>query len=415
MMKHFDIFYKKDGLKNPVYEGYIVHYNSTMAAFLVQTHQYAAAAVNLKRIFMVPAPKVRALNLIKAYHLQFQVDSAMGNYFAAIKSLQLSKKMNDSIFNVTKAKQITEMQTRYETDKKEQSIKTLQSQAQSQLIMLQKASLQKKITIAGIVMLFIIAALTYYAYRQKQKSNTQLQEKQKEINQQNTELQQLVTDKDGLLTEKDWLLKEVHHRVKNNLQIVMSLLSTQSAYLKNTAALAAIRESQNRVQAISLIHQRLYKANNVASIDMPAYIGELVNYLRDSFDTDRKQIRFEQVIESVQMDIAQAIPVGLILNEAVTNAIKYAFPAAGGEIYVAMQLLVDEGVLLTIADTGKGLPEDFDVSSANSLGMEMMKALSKQLGGSFAIKVRQGTTITVEFQVEKVFESAVAMVGVPVN
>ncbi len=189
----------------------------------------------------------------------------------------------------------------------------------------------------------------------------------------------------------------------------MSLLSTQSAYLQNGDALDAIRQSQNRVQSISLIHQKLYSGTNVASIDMPAYIGDLINYLRDCFDTGARRIRFEQLVEPIKMDLAQAVPLGLILNEGITNAIKYAFPEKDGEVIVALQVIGDETVMLTIADNGRGLPDGFDIKAASSLGMEMIKALSKQLGGSFKIKGNSGVTLTIEFPLEKVLHSARAV------
>ncbi|MFC0512766.1 sensor histidine kinase [Mucilaginibacter angelicae] len=255
----------------------------------------------------------------------------------------------------------------------------------------------------GIAALIIILALVYIAYRQKQYSNQQLQLKQKEINEQNQILQHLTADKDRLVDEKDWLLKEVHHRVKNNLQIVMSLLNTQSAFLKNNAALAAIRESQNRVQAIALIHQKLYSSSNVAYIDIAVYISELVNYLADSYDAHDRGIRFEQQIEPVKMDVAQAIPVGLMLNEAITNAITYAFPHRHGYINISLGTLDDNNMMLTIADDGIGLPQGFDIKEASSLGMEMMKALSKQLGGNFTMENNDGVVITLIFRAEKKF------------
>ncbi|HEX8023278.1 sensor histidine kinase, partial [Mucilaginibacter sp.] len=216
-------------------------------------------------------------------------------------------------------------------------------------------------------------------------------------------LQHLIADKDRLIDEKDWLLKEVHHRVKNNLQIVMSLLNTQSAFLKNNAALAAIRESQNRVQAIALIHQKLYSSSNVAYIDIAVYISELVSYLADCYSAHERGIRFEQQIEAVKMDVAQAVPVGLMLNEAITNAIKYAFPNRRGYINISLGVLDDNNMMLNIADDGIGLPEDFDIKEASSLGMEMMKALSKQLGGSFKMENNNGVVITLIFRAEKHF------------
>lgn len=182
----------------------------------------------------------------------------------------------------------------------------------------------------------------------------------------------------------------------------MSLLSSQSAYLKNTAALDAIRESQNRVQAISLIHQKLYNSNNVAYIVMQAYVSDLVGYLTDCFGTKGRGIRIEQLVEDISLDLAQVVPLGLILNEAITNAIKYAFDHSGGEIIIALQQVGQEGLMLHISDNGKGLPHDFDLRKASSLGMEMMKALSKQLGGEFKVRNKSGLHISVEFLIERV-------------
>lgn len=259
------------------------------------------------------------------------------------------------------------------------------------------------ITTISIVAIIIILIIAYMGYRQRQFSNNQLQLKQNEINVQNQALQHLIADNDRLLDEKDWLLQEVHHRVKNNLQIVMSLLNTQSAFLKNNAALAAIRESQNRVQAIALIHQKLYSSSNVAYIDIAVYIKELVNYLADSYDAHDRGIRFEQQIEPVKMDVTQAIPIGLMLNEAITNAIKYAFPHRRGFINISLGTIDDNNMMLNIADDGIGLPEDFDMKEASSLGMEMMKALSKQLDGNLKIEDNDGVVITFVFPAEKKF------------
>jgi len=272
----------------------------------------------------------------------------------------------------------------------------LMKQAEELSIQLKDTKSQANIyLVAGSVMLLFLLVALYNHYRLKQQSNKQLQSKQQEINRQNMRLQRLIM-------EKDWLLKEVHHRVKNNLQIVMSLLSTQLAYLENTAALNAISESRNRVQAISLIHQKLYSTSNVASIDMQTYISDLINYLNDCLNASSRGIRFEQLVEPIKIDLAQAVPLGLILNEAITNAVKYAFTGNGGDIIIALQLMINENLLLTITDNGKGLPANFDIKNTSSLGMEMMKALSKQLDGSFQVKSNHGVTITIEFQIEKV-------------
>lgn len=165
----------------------------------------------------------------------------------------------------------------------------------------------------------MFVGLIYNRYRLKRRSNLVLEQKQGEINAQNELLRKI-------LNEKEWLLREIHHRVKNNLQIVISLLNTQSAYLDNEDALVAIRNSQNRMHAMSLIHQKLYQSDNLAEIDMKWYIKELVDYMIECFGTDNK-IQFTLETEAIKLDVAQAVPLGLILNEAISNVIKYAFPA----------------------------------------------------------------------------------------
>lgn len=452
-------------LRQKNYNNMFIH-QAGMASFYYRWKKYSQAKFFLAKAAALPKATITAASIAWLYREQYKIDSATGDYQAALNHLVEYRKIQDSIFNITKSKQLADLHVKYETDKKEQAIKTLQALEQqavlernikqadlekvslqrdvqkgqlqraalqrsaelqranlerniqrtelqkvtlqrnaelqkanfernAQQLQIQKVNTQRNITIAGIGAFMLISGLAYNGYRNKKRSNRVLQTKQIEINHQNASLQKL-------LTEKDWLLKEVHHRVKNNLQIVMSLLSSQSVHLEHGAAYEAIRESQNRVQAISLIHQKLYKSSNVASINMPAYVSDLLDYLADSFNTRKRYIKFEQVIEPFNLDLAQAVPIGLILNESVTNAIKYAFTDNGGQILVALRLVKNETLLLTIADDGKGFPVNFNLNDTNTLGMEMMKALSKQLGGEFKIQDTNGVRISIEFHVETV-------------
>lgn len=179
----------------------------------------------------------------------------------------------------------------------------------------------------------------------------------------------------------------------------MSLLSSQSVYLDNDAALFAIRDSQRRVQAISLIHQRLYQTENVSAIDMHVYIRELVHYLKESF-TDGRHIQFDLSIADLPLDVSQAVPIGLILNEAITNAFKYAFPGErSGTIRIEMGQQHDTTYFLNIADNGVGMSSDIMQNREGSLGMSLMRGLSEELGGQFnIISGSDGTLISITFQ-----------------
>lgn len=390
-----------------IFLGNIISHEWVMADFYSSIGKYKRAKYfmekidSLRKLGHFPPITMSAVNL-----LAFKVDSGLGNYLAAIKDMELFNQIHDSTFNAANSKQLSELNVKYETGQKEKNIALLKSQQAVQESKLKQVSWQRNVTFGGVAVFTLISALVYIGYRNKQRSNKLLKSKQEEINLQNdilnslvSEKDQLLKEKDKLLADKDWLLKEVHHRVKNNLHIVMSLLSTQSSYLENNAAIEAIRDSQNRVQAISLLHQKLYSSTNVAAIDMPSYVSDMINYLRNCLDTGRRGIRFEQLIDPINIDLAQAVPLGLILNEAITNAIKYAFDEKGGEIIVGLQLEEEEMAILTIADNGKGLPPDFELADATSLGMAMMKALSRQIRGSFQIKNETGVSITIEFKV----------------
>lgn len=245
------------------------------------------------------------------------------------------------------------------------------------------------IVIAGL--LFTIVRLSFRFKKIKKSYRLILVLKEEQISQQSESLKKLNS-------EKEWLLKELHHRVKNNLQIVISLLNMQSAYLENKDALLAVKDSQHRMNAISLIYKKIYESENLEIIDMCWYIPELVNYLKGVFNTDKK-ISYKLDIECVDLDISQAVPLGLILNEAIINAIKYAYPATvQGEVNIRLKKMKDETYKLIISDNGVGVPEHFELKNLNSLGMNLMHGLSSQVDGTFNIENKNGLTVIISFK-----------------
>lgn len=307
------------------------------------------------------------------YMYWYKTDSAMGNYTAALSHMSQYKLVADSLRNEKKNKEIARLQIQHETEQKDQNIKSLRRDAVTQKTALDHAQFVRNVIVGGAAMLVLLLLLLYNRYQLKQKANRSLQ---------------------ALIVEKEWLVKEIHHRVKNNLQIVMSLLNTQAAYLQDKDALRAISESQHRMQAISLIHQKLYQTENMAMIEMPNYIRELVSYLQDP----ASGTRFELAVDDISLDVSQSVPVGLILNEAITNAIKYAFPGGRRGVVKISFVYNEEGMLeLTVKDNGVGLPEGFDMNRHVSMGMMLMRTLSEQLEGRIIIKNNEGTAVTVIF------------------
>lgn len=322
-------------------------------------------------------------NMARIHSMQYKLDSSAGNYLKALTEYQQSRILDDSMYNLGKAKQFSELRIQYETEAKDKNIELLRQKDEAQQATIRQSNLVKKVTLAGIFIMLIVTTLVYYLYRNKQKASKQIQEK-------NQELEQLVKD-------KEWLVKEIHHRVKNNFHIVASLLEIQSSYLKNKEALSAIKESQHRIHSMSIIHQKLYQSETLSTIHMPEYIYELVEYLRDSYSI-RQNIGFSLDIENIELNHASAITLGLILNEAITNAIKYAFARRkDGKITISLTHISAFQILLSIADNGRGLPVDFDSKLGASMGMELLRGLTDDLGGSFNIETHDGTLIKVIF------------------
>ncbi|HVW95852.1 MAG TPA: histidine kinase dimerization/phosphoacceptor domain -containing protein [Mucilaginibacter sp.] len=322
--------------------------------------------------------------------LKFKQDSADQKYLSAIDHFRAYKAINDSIFNTAKNRQLEELQIKYRTREREKDITLLKRTESLQRERIASADKERNFILSGLALLIVLMALLYNGYRHKQRSNS-------EISTKNASLNQLIDEKDILLEEKQWLLREIHHRVKNNLQIVMGLLQRQSSYIDNKEALTAIKNSENRMYSVALIHQKLYQSQDLNQIYMPDYISELIDYLVDTAEVNNR-IKFEKNIDEICLDVSQAVPLGLILNEAITNSIKHAYPA---EIFGVISVsLVNEApnIVLTIADQGLGLAEGFSPENSTSLGLNLIKGLSKQLSGKLTLQNNDGLTLRIAFE-----------------
>ncbi|WP_244156217.1 sensor histidine kinase [Maribacter ulvicola] len=183
------------------------------------------------------------------------------------------------------------------------------------------------------------------------------------------------------LVEKDSLLKEIHHRVKNNLQMVSSLLSLQTKNTRSKAAIAALEEGKSRVKAMALIHQKLYQNDDLSVIEMQGYIESLINSIQSVYKKGGHNINITIDAEGVELDIDRAIPFGLILNELVSNSFKYAFPNddSDGKIYIHLRKIADKEGFFEYTDNGIGLPEDSEERANSSMGIRLMSRLANQL------------------------------------
>lgn len=199
------------------------------------------------------------------------------------------------------------------------------------------------------------------------------------------------------LNEKEILLKEIHHRVKNNLQIISSLLSLQSSYIVDEVALSNFQESQARVRSMALIHEKLYQSDDLTLIDFADYLESLVSELSRSYRLNPMNVSIDLGIGDVMLDVDTAVPCGLIVNELVTNSLKYAFPNdKKGTIQVDFASEENQSTLV-VKDDGIGIPENFDWRNTESLGMQLVNTLASQLGGSLELSDSPGTEFRVTF------------------
>ena len=205
------------------------------------------------------------------------------------------------------------------------------------------------------------------------------------------------------LKEKEVLLKEIHHRVKNDLQVVSSLLYLQSEHIKDEQSLATIRESQSRIKSMALVHEQLYQSKGLARVDFAEYIQNLATYLFRSYGVNPDAITLKINADDVSLGIDTAIPCGLIISELVSNSLKHAFPAgkAGGdresEIRINLHADDDNKLTLIVSDNGVGLPRDLDFRNTESFGMHLVNTLTRQLEGTIELDRSGGTAFEITF------------------
>ena len=361
---------------------------SYIADFYFKERKFQLCRLMVQKLISLNSASSTIVNKIDTYQLAAKLDSIDHNYRAAYQDYKTFNQLSDIQHNTQVRQEYNQLNVQFETVNKDRDIKLLKQANELQNTRLKQDNYYRKMTVGAIALISIIAALLYYLYRSKQHSNIKLQGQQKVL--------------ENLITEKEWLVKEIHHRVKNNLHTIVSLLESQSAYLHNDDALAAVRDSQHRVHAMSLIHQKLYMGDNMTSIKSADYIKELVNYLKESFNLGNT-VFFQIDVEQIDLDVSQAIPLGLIINEAITNSIKYAFNKPGGKIIIKL-IEISGSYLLKIEDNGVGLPKNFNVNDrTKSLGMSLISGLTKEIGGQFNIVGDNGTCVSILFPPYEIF------------
>lgn len=231
---------------------------------------------------------------------------------------------------------------------------------------------------------------------------------EEQVEQRTVELQKEITERKQMegrirasLKEKEVLLKEVHHRVKNNMQVIVSMLNLQSRYVDDEQAIEAFRKSQDRIRAMALVHEKLYQTKDLARINFAEYTRDLTNYLLSAYGPAEGTIILKMDIEDLSLSIDTAVTCGMILNELITNSIKHAFPGGrAGEIFIELHS-DNDNLILTARDNGAGIPENLDFRNTESLGLLLIDAFVEQLEGSMELNRKDGMEFKITFPMRK--------------
>lgn len=309
--------------------------------------------------------------LIQVYEQQKKFDKA----FVLQKDLM---SVSDSLYNKEKDSKIVEAVKKYELDIKEEQLRVQQLTIKDQ---------KQKLVMyfGGLISLIILVGVVLFFLRQKQKLALLLQEKNVIVN--------------TSLHEKETLLKEIHHRVKNNLQVVSSLLSLQSKNVSDENALRALNEGRDRVKSMALIHQNLYRDDDLMGVDVKDYIEKLITSLFTSYNIQPNSIKLITDIDALQLDVDTVVPLGLILNELISNALKYAFEKNHDGVLEVKLKKVNDSLFLLVKDNGTGLPAATDVTKTNSMGYKLVQSFLQKLAATITIKNDNG--LSIELKIDK--------------
>ncbi len=329
------------------------------------------------------------LNIIKQYAILFDKSATYPQAIEYYKKYILFKDSFDAQNNL---KELLLAQVASQVDEKEKLITDNEKNIKEQNIEVSKQkTIRNALLFCGIILIVVVIFISV----QLKKTNTQkqlLEIKNKQIETRNEIINQS-------LHEKDLLIKEVHHRVKNNLQIISSLLKLQSGKSANDEVRNSLREAQDRINSMALLHQLLYRNNQMTSLMFNEYLSNLLTQISASFSTSNKNIHINAQLIDLKLDLDTAIPLGLITNELVSNAYKHAFINNEGEITIELTKLLKNTYQLKISDNGQGLPANFDLTSNDSLGLDIVSILSEQINAQLKIYNNPGTNFEIVFQV----------------
>jgi len=358
---------------------------------LIDYYELTGDFENMRRSSEELLEMSKANNLVK-YKLTAlrKISVAFDSLGMIDKAFSFSKEyhvLNDSVNRAVYSEKTAQLEAEFNDASQKREILQLKSENDLALEKQRRKDLTNNVLVVGIAAAIIsLLLLVYLMYKLRRSKNR-------------TELQKTELEKSD--REKALLLKELHHRVKNNLQIVSSLLKMQGQAVKDEQAQVAIREGQNRVDAMAMIHKHLYTTDELTTVDISSYLERLVRSLAYSYGFNKSRFQLLADITKEPVDVDVAIPLGLIVNELVSNSFKHAFSEVEvAELSISLHL-EDDKISLELSDNGKGLPDGFKVEDSSSFGLELVQALVGQLKGNLQHHNRKGAYFAVEIQPSK--------------
>lgn len=374
----------------------LIFSNVRLGALLHQLNRNDEALVYAKKSLDLATQKGYPRGIRDANELLYKTYKAKEQYKEALSSYERHIAAKDSMADEEAIREVTKAQYtfQYEKELAEDSVRNAEEQKAIQIrLSLQELETQQQkqksyFLWGGILLVLALGGFLYNRYKTAEKQKQTIEHQKAQV--ENALME--ITKRDE---EKELLLKEIHHRVKNNLQVVSSLLELQSKKSSEETK-TAFTDGQNRVRAMALIHEKLYREENIADIDFDEYSRQLSQQIAAIYQTKKVDIQIKA--NGCRFDIDTAVPLGLILNELVTNAYKYAFGEAIGQLSISVEPKGNQGYELLVKDNGQGMPEDFDFVKAKSLGLRLVRRLSRQLYGSAEYNNQNGAEFKVLFK-----------------
>lgn len=363
--------------------GIRISYFTTLGKVQTALGEYKSAQINLDEALKIAESAGADQHRLSVYGALKDLADKQDLVSQSLFEINRYYKLKDSLFSIQQTNLALDYEARYNRKEQEKSIAELNMINDVQGLKLksqQKQFFWFALLLAGLIALLYMA---YISYNRRKKNEEILSQKNKEISK--------------ALDSNELLLKEIHHRVKNNLQVVSSILSLQSRQIEDEGAKKVIKAGQDRIRSMALIHQNLHQSKDLLGVNTKSYLEELIFGLSRTYNIENDKIRVDVNVEDLKLDIDRIIPLGLIANELISNAMKYAF-SEGESGSINVQLKNQEShISFSVRDNGKGMPKDFEINQSKSLGFRIVSAFTKKLKGEVSFPlIEKGTLVLIK-------------------